>query len=175
MLIHILSGMMYYLGEVIKLLNTTLCYIERDNQYLMMHRVSKNADANFGKWIGVGGKFKEGESPDECLLREVYEETGLCLESWRQRGIVTFVSDKYETEYMHLFTATAKPGEPHQCDEGVLQWVDIAQVPSLPLWEGDKVFLKLLCEDAPFFLLKLVYEGDDLVKAVLNGEVLALE
>jgi len=155
-------------------LNTTLCYIERDGQYLMLHRVSKDGDANFGKWIGVGGKFNEGESPDECLIREVYEETGLTLQSWQARGIVTFVSDKYETEYMHLFTAAAKPGEASECDEGILKWVDIQEVPSLPLWDGDRVFLKLLCEDAPFFLLKLIYEGDSLVKAVLNGKELSL-
>lgn len=136
----------------------------------MLHRVSKNADANFGKWIGVGGKFNEGESPDECLQREVKEETGLTLDSWQARGIVTFVSDKYETEYMHLFTASALYGEPSHCDEGILKWIDISDVPSLNLWEGDRVFLELLCEDAPFFLLKLEYKGDSLIKAVLNGK-----
>lgn len=154
--------------------NTTLCYIEQDGRYLMLHRVKKQNDANAGKWIGIGGKFEADESPDDCLLREVREETGLTLTRYRPRGIVTFVSDEWETEIMHLYTADAFTGEPHACDEGNLAWVPIPQVKDLPLWAGDRVFLRLLATDAPFFSLKLVYEGDALKSAVLNGRALAL-
>lgn len=153
--------------------NTTLCYIRQDEKYLMLHRVKKKDDYNEGKWIGIGGKFQEGESPEECLLREVQEETGLILTSYCLRGIVTFVAAKWETEYMYLYTADGFTGEMHDCDEGVLAWVPANEVPQLPLWEGDKVFLKLLREDAPFFSLKLVYdENDRLIKSVLNGKEL---
>lgn len=154
--------------------NTTLCYIEKDGRYLMLHRVKKQNDANAGKWIGIGGKFEADESPDDCLLREVREETGLTLTRYRPRGIVTFVSDEWETEIMHLYTADAFTGEPHACDEGDLAWIPIPQVEDLPLWEGDRVFLRLLATDAPFFSLKLVYEGDALKSAVLNGKTLPL-
>ncbi|WP_102412617.1 NUDIX domain-containing protein [Beduinella massiliensis] len=154
--------------------NTTLCYIEKDGSYLMLHRTKKRADANAGKWIGVGGKFEPDESPDDCLLREVREETGLALTRYRPRGIVTFVSDEWETEIMHLFTADAFTGEAHACDEGDLAWVPIPQVESLPLWDGDRVFLRQLAADAPFFSLKLVYKGDELKEAVLNGRKLPL-
>ena len=151
--------------------NTTLCYLERGRDYLMLHRVKKAVDENAGKWIGVGGGFEEGESPEDCLLREVYEETGLRLSSWRFRGIVTFVSDAWGTEYMHLFTADAWEGALRQdCDEGVLEWIDREKLLSLPIWEGDKIFLRLLDQDAPFFSLKLRYEGDRLAEAVLNGK-----
>ena len=150
---------------------TTLCYIERDGQYLMLHRVKKKNDINRDKWIGIGGKFEHDESPDECLLREVKEETGLTLTSWRCRGIVTFVNTQCQTEYMHLFTADGFEGELRTCDEGELEWIDRAKLYDLTLWEGDKIFLRLLENDAqPFFLLKLSYDGDELVSAVLNGE-----
>ena len=151
--------------------NTTLCYLERGRDYLMLHRVKKEVDENKDKWIGIGGKFEEGESPEDCLLREVREETGLTLTSWRYRGIVTFVSDEWGTEYMHLFTANAWEGALRQdCDEGVLEWIDREKLLSLPIWEGDKIFLRLLDQDAPFFSLKLRYEGDRLAAAVLNGK-----
>ena len=153
--------------------NTTLCYIERGQDYLMLHRVKKAVDENKDKWIGIGGKFEEGESPEDCLLREVREETGLTLTRWRCRGIVTFVSNEWGTEYMHLFTADAWEGELRtDCDEGDLEWIDRAALLSLPIWEGDKIFLRLLDEDAPFFSLKLRYEGDRLAQAVLNGKPL---
>lgn len=148
--------------------NTTLCYVEQDGKYLMLLRNKKKQDENAGKWIGVGGKFEEGESPQDCLLREVQEETGLRLTQYRFRGIVTFVSDRYETEYMHLFTAHGFEGELIPCDEGELKWVEKEEVLSLPLWEGDREFLRLLREDAPFFSLKLVYQGDKLVSSKLE-------
>ena len=151
--------------------NTTLCYLERGRDYLMLHRVKKEVDENKDKWIGIGGKFEEGESPEDCLLREVREETGLTLTSWRCRGIVTFVSDEWGTEYMHLFTADTWEGALRQdCDEGELEWIDREKLLSLPIWEGDKIFLRLLDQDAPFFSLKLRYEGDRLAEAVLNGK-----
>ena len=150
--------------------NTTLCYIERGDQYLLLHRVKKENDLNRDKWIGLGGKFEPGESPEECLLREVREESGLTLTRWRFRGIVTFVSDQWGTEYMHLFTADAFEGEIGPCDEGVLEWIDKSDFAALPQWEGDRIFLRLLEEDAPFFSLKLRYEGEKLVFAALNGE-----
>ena len=154
--------------------NTTLCYIEQNGCYLMLHRVKKHQDPNAGKWIGVGGKFEENESPDECLVREVKEETGLTLTRWRCRGIVTFVSDEWPTEYMHLFTADGFEGQLADCDEGELAWVNKEDVPALRLWEGDRVFLELLTREEPFFLLKLIYRGEVLAGAVLNGRTLAL-
>lgn len=149
--------------------NTTLCYLERDGQYLMLHRVKKSHDVNHGKWIGVGGKFEFQESPEDCLLREVREETGLTLKSWRYRGIVTFLYNDDEAEYMHLFTADGWTGTLKDCAEGELRWVPRAEVESLNLWQGDRIFLALLARDEPFFSLKLTYRGDDLVGAVLNG------
>ena len=149
--------------------NTPLCYLEKDGCYLMLHRVKKQQDENAGKWIGVGGKFEEGESPEECARREVREETGLALEEVRPRGIVTFVSDQWGTEYMHLFTSTRFSGTLHACDEGELAWVPVSQVTKLELWEGDRIFLDLLARDVPFFSLKLVYEGDSLCTAILDG------
>lgn len=151
---------------------STLCYMERGDSYLMLHRVKKKNDVNHDKWIGVGGKFEEGESPEECLLRECFEETGLTLTEWRYRGLVTFVSNQAPTEYMHLFTASAWTGTPHPCDEGELAWLCRRDLLALPMWEGDRIFLRLLEEDAPFFSLKLRYEGDRLVQAALNGKEL---
>lgn len=155
-------------------MQTALCYIARGDETLMLHRVKKKNDVNHDKWIGVGGKFEPGESPEECMLREVLEETGYALGSWRYRGVVTFVSDTW-SEYMHLFTADAPEGEPRPCDEGTLQWVKTDALTSLPIWEGDKVFLRLLEDNRPFFSLKLVYEGETLVRAALDGRALSKE
>ena len=155
--------------------NTTLCYITRGNDVLMLHRVKKKNDLNQDKWIGVGGKFEGEETPDECLLREAREETGLNLTSWRCRALVTFLSDVWEGEYMYLFTADGFEGTLKECDEGDLQWVSREFLDALPEWEGDKIFLELLWQDAPFFLLKLRYEGEHLKEAVLNGKPLVLD
>ncbi|MCI8808506.1 MAG: 8-oxo-dGTP diphosphatase [Oscillibacter sp.] len=151
------------------MLNTTLCYLEQGDAYLMLHRVKKEHDLNQGKWLGVGGKFQDGESPEDCILRECREETGLTLTEYRYRGLVTFVSNEAPTEYMHLFTASAWTGNPHPCDEGELAWIQKSALRSLPLWEGDSIFLDLLEQDTPFFSLKLRYEGDCLKEAFLNG------
>ena len=152
--------------------NKSLCYIEKDGKYLMLHRVKKENDLNKDKWIGIGGKFEENESPEECILRETFEETGLRLTRFKYRAIVTFVSDEWEGEYMHLFTADGFEGRLRECDEGVLEWVDKEELYKLPIWEGDKIFLRLIDAGAEFFSLKLVYKGDKLKKAVLNGEEL---
>ena len=153
---------------------STLCYIERGEEVLLLYRNAKEEDINEGKWIGVGGHFLPEESPEECLLREVKEETGLTLTDYRFRGIVTFVSGTGVTEYMHLFTADGFTGEVHDCDEGELAWVAKDKVLSLSLWEGDKIFLRLLQEDSAFFSLKLCYDGEGhLQRAILNGEELA--
>ena len=153
---------------------TTLCYIERDDRYLMLHRTRKTQDENKDKWIGIGGKFEAGESPEDCLLRECREETGLTLTDYRFHGLVTFVSDEWGTEYMHLFTATGFEGEQHLCDEGELAWIEKKRLLELTLWEGDKIFLRLLEEEHPFFSLKLVYRGDALAQAVLDGRELQI-
>lgn len=152
------------------MVNTTLCYIEKNGKYLMLHRTVKENDLNRDKWIGIGGKFEDRESPEECVLRETLEETGLTLNSYRYCGIITFVSDKWGTEYMHLFHSDDFSGEVKECDEGKLEWVKISDIYSLNLWQGDKIFLKLLEKKIPFFSLKLEYEGEKLVNAVLNGE-----
>lgn len=149
---------------------TTLCYIEKDGCVLMLHRVKKEHDENRDKWIGIGGKFQEGESPEDCLLRETKEETGLTLTDYRYRGLVTFVSDEWGTEQMHLFTAGGFSGALRECDEGVLEWIPRERLLSLPMWEGDRIFLDLLERNEPFFSLKLVYRGERLERAVLNGK-----
>ncbi len=150
--------------------NTTLCHIEKDGKYLMLHRTKKKNDLNQDKWVGIGGKFEDKESPEECNAREVLEETGLTLKSSRYCGIVTFVSDKWETEYMHLFHSSDFEGNLCECDEGELCWVEISEIYNLPIWQGDKIFLKLIEQKVPFFSLKLEYKGDTLIKAILNGE-----
>ena len=154
---------------------STLCYIEKDGKYLMLHRTVKKNDVNKDKWIGVGGHFEEDESPEECLLREVKEETGYTLTSYKYRGLVTFVSGNGVTEYMSLFTADGFEGEPIACDEGELEWVDIEKVWKLNIWEGDKIFFRLMDETTEFFSLKLVYDGHDkLVSADLDGKPMEL-
>lgn len=149
--------------------NTTLCYIEKENCYLMMHRVKKSHDVNKDKWVGVGGHFEAGESPEECLLREVKEETGLTLDAYRLRGVVTFDSDAWPTEYMFLYTADEFYGTMTECNEGTLEWVPKEEVYNLPIWEGDKIFFRLLKERESFFSLKLSYQGDTLTHAILDG------
>lgn len=159
------------------MVNTTLCYLEnRRAEYLMLHRVKKEHDLNRDKWVGVGGKLEEGESPGQCLLREVREETGVTLTDYRFRGVVTFLSDCWEGEYMYLFTATGWTGEIcRDCDEGELEWVPKDRVPTLPIWEGDKIFFRLLeDEDRPAFLLTLEYRGDTLARAELDGKALTI-
>lgn len=150
---------------------STLCYIEQDEKYLMLHRIKKKNDINQDKWIGVGGHFELDESPEECVLREVKEETGYTLTSYKFRGLVTFISGNGVTEYMHLFTADGFEGEQIVCNEGNLEWVDKDKIEELNIWEGDKIFLRLLVERDTFFSLKLVYDGGDkLVEAVLDGK-----
>ena len=149
---------------------TTLCYLEQDGKYLMLHRIVKKNDVNKDKWIGIGGKFIDKESPEECAVREVKEETGLTLDSYEYRGIVTFVSNQWETEYMHLFTSRNFHGTLTECDEGVLEWVPKNKLEELHLWEGDKIFFRLLDEGYPFFSLKLVYENENLIHIVLDGK-----
>ena len=150
--------------------NSTLCYIVKDGKVLMLHRVKKKNDINHDKWIGIGGKFEPEEAPEECILREAKEETGLTLTSWRCRGVVTFLQEGGEGEYMYLFTADDFTGELIECDEGDLQWVSMDFLDALPTWAGDRIFLNLLWQDAPFFLLTLRYQGDRLVEAVLDGK-----
>lgn len=151
---------------------TTLCYIERDGAYLVLHRTKKEHDENRDKWVGVGGKFENGESPEDCMMREVFEETGLSVTKYAYRGIVTFVSDLYGTEHMHLFTISGFSGKVKDCDEGELEWIEKSDLLALPMWEGDRIFLKLLDVDRPFFSLKLVYSGETLTRAVLDGKVI---
>ena len=153
---------------------TTLCYLERDDQYLMMHRVSKKNDINKDKWIGVGGHFEENESPEECIRREVLEETGydIPLDGFEYRGIITFISDKGDYELMSLFTAKCPDGDPIQCDEGELVFVKKSDIFSLNLWEGDKIFFKLLEERRDFFSMKLAYDKEDnLREVIIDGKV----
>lgn len=155
---------------------STLCYIEQDGRYLMMHRTKKEKDINKDKWIGVGGHFEEGESPEECLLREVKEETGYTLTSWKYRGIVTFLYGEDVTEYMSLYTAEGFEGEAIPCDEGELEWVEKKKIQELDIWEGDKIFFRLLEEGYPFFSLKLVYDSKGtLLYAALDGKQMELD
>lgn len=147
--------------------NTTLCYLEQDGNYLMLHRTKKVNDENHDKWIGVGGKFEDGESPEECMQREVFEETGLTVTEWQFRGIVTFVSDQWPCEYMHLFTCTGWTGTLHSCNEGDLQWISKDEVEKLNIWEGDKLIFNLLNTRKEFFSLKLTYQGEKLVESKL--------
>ena len=150
------------------MINTTLCYIEKDGAYLMIHRIKKQNDMNKDKWIGIGGKFENGESPFDCARREIKEETGLNISNLNYRGIVTFVSDLYGTEYMHLFTSSEYEGEVnYDCDEGTLEWVKKEKINNLPIWEGDKIFLRLLDTEQKFFTLKLEYKGERLVSHTL--------
>ena len=157
--------------------NSTLVHIEKDGCYLLMHRIKKKNDVNEDKWVAPGGKFEDKESPHECAVRETFEETGLIITDYKLRGIVTFVSDKWETEYMHIFSAYKFEGEVKaDCSEGVLKWVKKEDVYNLPIWQGDKIFLRLIESDTtPFFALKLEYLGEKLVKAILNGEEIALK
>ena len=155
------------------MLQTTLCYLERDGKYLMLHRTKKENDENYDKWLGIGGKFEDKESPEDCALREVREETGLTMTDFAYRGIVTFVSDQWPTEYMHLFYCRDWTGTLGRCDEGELAWIEKEKLLALRLWEGDKIFLRLLDTNGPFFSLKLVYEGERLAASVLNGKPLA--
>ena len=149
--------------------NTTLCYIEKDGKYLMIHRVKKVEDINKDKWVGVGGKFEETETPFDCVRREIFEETGLVPGKLNYRGLVTFVSDEFGTEYMHLFHTDEFSGTmTRDCNEGNLEWVDKRKIYDLPLWEGDKIFLDLLDKNVPFFSLKLVYKGQELISHTLE-------
>ena len=149
---------------------TSLCYIEKDGKYLILHRTKKDHDENHDKWIGVGGKFECGESPEECALREVKEETGLTMTSFRLRGLITFVSDEWGTEYMHLFTCTAYEGTPTDCNEGELVWLPKAELLTKKMWAGDRIFLRALDERPDFFTLKLVYRGEELVSWKFGAE-----
>ena len=153
------------------MINTTLCYVTRGEKVLMLHRTKKKNDINQDKWIGIGGKFEGTEAPEECLLREAKEETGLTLTSWRCRGVITFLTNNpQDGEYMYLFTADSFAGDLKECNEGDLQWVDREFLNQLPKWEGDQIFLDLLWQDAPFFLLTLRYDGDKLAEAILDGK-----
>ena len=154
------------------MIDSTLCYLYRGDEVLMMHRTRKKNDMNRDKWIAIGGRFEDKESPEDCALREVREETGLTMTSWRYRGLVTFVNDLYETERMHLFTSDSFEGELTDCDEGELVWIPKAKLDTLPQWEGDRIFHRLLEEEVPFFSLKLVYSGETLLSAVLNGKTI---
>ena len=156
------------------MLQSTLCYLERGEEYLMLHRVKKAHDANRDKWIGIGGKLEENESPEEACVREFWEETGLRLTDYRYRGLITFASDRWEGEYMHLFSATGAEGCLQDCDEGVLAWVEAGEIPNLPQWEGDRLFLQELLDNPDFFTMKLQYRGDRLIAAWKNGAPIPL-
>lgn len=157
-----------------KAILTTLCYIKQDDCYLMLHRTMKKHDINQDKWVGVGGHFKDGESPEDCLLREVKEETGLTLLSYSFRGIITLLCDEHPPKYMCLYTSDEYIGELIPCNEGSLKWIPLSQVETLNLWEGDKIFFPLLKENHPFFSLKLRYHDDALTEAILDGHTLEL-
>ncbi len=153
---------------------TTLCYIEHNEKYLMLHRVKKENDVNKDKWIGIGGKFEFGESPEECLIREAQEEIGITLTDYKLRGVITFIFNDEEAEYMFLYTAKENIKNLPECDEGILEWVSKNEIEKLNIWQGDKIFLKLLAEKKPFFSLKLKYHWDNLVSAVLDGNILPI-
>ena len=172
-ILQVMNKLLYLLyNRGMKSQLTTLCYIEKDNSYLMLHRIyNKKDDENRDKWIGVGGHFEQGESPEDCLLREVREETGLTLHSFKFRGIVTFVSDDNPAEYMCLYTSDDFSGNLIECTEGKLEWVLKEHIEKLTLWEGDKIFLRLLAQDAPFFSLKLVYKNGKLIETALDGKI----
>lgn len=151
------------------MMNTTICYIEQNGAYLMLHRVKKKNDINHDKWIGIGGKFEYGESPYECIRREIMEEVGVYAKNLRYRGLVTFVADVCDPEYMHLFTADGYDGTlKEDCDEGNLEWVKKEKIKDLPIWEGDKIFLDLFDKEDRFFSLKLVYKGDELISHTIE-------
>ena len=152
---------------------TTLCYLEQNGCYLMLHRTKKENDFNKDKWLGIGGKFEEAESPEDCMRREVFEETGLTPTAWSYRGIITFISDEAPCEYMHLFTVTAWEGTEKECDEGELAWIRKDDLLKLPMWEGDRLFLERIACPSPFFSMKLQYRGETLEKAFLNGRPLS--
>ena len=156
------------------MIDSSLCYLYRGNQVLMMHRTRKKNDMNHDKWIAIGGRFEAGERPEECALREVREETGLTMIAPAYRGVVTFINDRYETERMHLFTADRFEGEMTDCDEGELVWIPKEQMDALPQWEGDRIFHRLLDEGIPFFELELNYSGEKLLSAFLNGKRLQI-
>ena len=147
---------------------STLCYIEKEGKYLMLHRTKKENDINKDKWLGIGGKFEEGESPEECIVREVKEETGLTLKSYKLRCIVTYVSTNWETEYMYVFTSNDFVGDLIECDEGDLQWIDKDKITQLNTWEGDKIFVNKIQNESNFFTVKFEYDGEKLVKYNLN-------
>lgn len=147
---------------------TTLCYIEQNDCYLMMHRTKKENDQSRGKWLGVGGKLETDESPEDCLNREVMEETGLTVLAYEFAGVITFLSDIWETEYMFIYVVKSFSGELTECDEGDLHWIPKSEVMHLNLWEGDRVFLKLLLEGRYGFSLRFVYRGDDLEEVTGN-------
>ena len=151
-----------------KMILSTLCYIEKNNKYLMLHRTKKENDINKDKWLGIGGKFEEGESPEECIIREVKEETGLILKSYKLRCIVTYTSNKWETEYIYVFTSNDFTGEQIECDEGDLQWIDKNEVIKLNTWEGDRIFAEKIQKDNTFFTVKFIYDEEKLVKYSLN-------
>lgn len=147
---------------------TTVCYIEKNGKYLMLHRTKKEKDLNKGKWIGIGGKFEKGESPEECIIREVKEETGLLLKSYKLRAVVTYTFTEFEDEYMYIFTSNNFKGNLTECDEGELKWIEKEKVMELNLWEADKIFLEKLKKDNNFFTMKCEYDGDNLVNYSLN-------
>lgn len=155
-------------------LQTTLCYLEQENCYLMLHRIKKKNDVNQDKWIGVGGKFEPGEDAEACVRREVLEETGLTMHSLRYRGILDFFCPPWPSEQIHLYTCSDFSGTICDCNEGVLEWVPKTRIPELPLWQGDMIFFDLLAKEAPFFRLAMHYDGDRLVRAVLDGQELPL-
>lgn len=147
---------------------TTICYIEKNEKYLMLHRTKKKNDINKNKWIGIGGKFEKGESPEECIVREVKEETGLLLKSYRLRGIITYTFTSFETEYMYIFTSDNFEGDLIECNEGELEWIDKEKVMDLNLWEADRIFLEKIEKDSNFFTMKCEYDGDKLIRYTLN-------